>query len=63
MRQQPYRTLQAPSGADNAGSFAGKGKATCWQEADQLDTITALAYLGTSELPSADTMAAIKKLI
>ena len=53
------------SGADNTGSFAGKGKATWWkafQEASQ-DVITALANLGTSEQQSAETMAAIEKLI
>lgn len=57
--------LHALSGADNTGSFAGKGKATWWkafQEADQ-DIITALANLGTSEPPSAETTAAIEKLI
>ena len=53
------------SGADNTGNFAGKGKATWWkafQETIQ-DIITALANLGTSEQPSAETMAAIEKLI
>ena len=57
--------LHALSGADNTGSFAGKGKATWWkafQEASQ-DIITALANLGASEPPSAETMAAIEKLI
>ena len=63
MRQQSFQALHAPSSASNVGSFAGKEKATWWQEEHQLDTITALAYFGTSELPSADTMAAIKKLI
>ena len=54
--------LHAFSGADNSGSFAGKGKATWWisfQEASQ-DIITALANLRASEPPpSAETMAAI----
>ena len=48
--------LHALSGADNTGSFAGKGKATWWkafQEASQ-DIITALARLGASEPPSAE---------
>ena len=43
----------ALSGADNTGSFAGKGKATSWkafQEASQ-DIITAFANLGASEPP------------
>ena len=58
----PLHTL---SGADNTGSVAGKGKATWWkafQEASQ-DIISALANLGASEPPSAETMAAIEKLI
>ena len=45
----------ALSGADNTGSFAGKGKATGWktfQEASQ-EIITALANLGANEPPSA----------
>ena len=57
--------LHALSGADNTGSFAGKGKATWWkvfQGADQ-DIITALANLGTGEPPAADTMTSIEKLI
>lgn len=57
--------LHALSGADNTGSFAGKGKVTWWrafQEADQ-EIITALANLGTTEHPTADTMAAIERLI
>ena len=55
----------ALSGADTTGTFAGKGKATWWrafQDASQ-DIITALANLGASEPPSAETMAAIEKLI
>ena len=57
--------LHAMSGADNTGSFAGKGKATRWkvfQEADQ-ELITALTNLGTTEHPSADTMTAVERLI
>jgi len=57
--------LHALSGADNTGSFAGKGKATWWrafQEAD-LGIITDLARLGTTEYPTADIMAAIERLI
>ena len=57
--------ILALSGADNTGSLAGKGKATWWkafQEASQ-DIIIALANLGASEPTSAETMAAIEKLI
>ena len=57
--------LHALSGVENTDSFAGKGKATWWkgfQEASQ-DIITALANLGASEPPSAETMAAMEKLI
>jgi len=57
--------LHALSGADNTGSFAGKRKATWWkafQEASQ-DIINALTNLGASEPLSAETMAAIEKLI
>ena len=58
----PLHTL---SGADKTGSVAGKGKATWWKafkEASQY-VITALANLGANEPPSAETLAAIEKLI
>ena len=58
--------LHSLSGADDTGSLpAGEEKATWWkafQEASQ-DIITALANLGASEPRSAETMAAIEKLI
>ena len=57
--------LQAISGADVTGSFANKGKLTWWKlfkDADEA-TIDALSKLGTRGLPTADTMAAIEKLV
>lgn len=57
--------LHAISGADVTGSFANKGKLTWWKifkDADEA-TIDALSKLGTKGLPTADTMAAIEKLV
>lgn len=57
--------FHALSGADNTGSFSGKGKQTCWKtflEADEPVT-EALASLGTTETPSAETLCSIEKFI
>ena len=57
--------FHAISGADNTGSFSGKGKLTCWkifQDADE-DIITELGRLGTTVTPTAETMAAIEKFV
>ena len=53
------------SGADNTGSFSGKGKLAWWkifQEADE-DVITKLGRLGVNENPTAETKTAIEKLV
>lgn len=57
--------FHAWSGADNTGSFAGKGKLTCWKaflNADE-EIVTALADLGTTAHPPPSTVAAIEKLV
>ena len=57
--------LHAVSGADVTGSFANKGKLTWWKMFKDANEATtdALSKLGTRGLPTADTMAAIKKLV
>ena len=57
--------FHAISGADNTGSFSGKGKLACWksfQEADE-DVITELRRIRTNENPTAETEPAIEKLV
>ena len=57
--------LHAISGADVTGSFANKGKLTWWKMFKDANEATtdALSKLGTRGLPTADTMAAIEKLV
>ena len=57
--------VHAVSGADVTGSFANKGKLTWWKMFKDTNeaTIDALSKLGTRGLPTADTMAAIEKLV
>ena len=66
----PLKTAALPSfhaltGADNTGSFAKKGKPTCWSvfNEDHDDVIQALSQLGTSDLPSNETLEAVEKLV
>ena len=57
--------FHALSGADNTGSFSGKGKLACWKvfnRADE-DVITALANLGTTEHPDEDTIKGVEKFV
>ena len=57
--------FHALTGADITGSFAGRGKLTCWKvfrEAHQ-DVVTALADLGINLHPSTETKAAIENLV
>ena len=57
--------FHAISGADNTGSFSGKGKLAWWkilQEADE-DVITKLERLGMNKNPAAETETAIEKLV
>ena len=57
--------LHTISSVDVTGSFANKGKLTWWKmfkDADEA-TIDALSKLGRRGLPTADTMAAIEKLV
>ncbi|KAK3722371.1 hypothetical protein QZH41_013693 [Actinostola sp. cb2023] len=53
------------TGADNTGSFVGKGKLSCWKvfEESSQDIITALRDLGTTANPTETTFNAIEKLI
>ena len=67
----PLKTAALPSfhaltGADNTGSFAKKGKPTCWSvfnEAHDDDVIQALSQLGTSDPPRNETLEAVEKLV
>ena len=55
--------FHALSGADNTGSFSGKGKLACWKvfnRADE-DVIIALTNLGTTEYPDEDTIKGAEK--
>ena len=66
----PLKTAALPSfhaltGADNTGSFAKKRKPSCrsvFNEAHD-DVIQALSQLGTSDLPSNETLEAVEKLV
>ena len=66
----PLKTAALPSfhaltGADNTGSFTKKGKPTCWSVFNEAhdDVIQALSQLGTSDLPSNETLEAVEKLV
>ena len=66
----PSKTAALPSfhaltGVDNAGSFAKKGKPTSWSVFNEAhdDVIQALSQLGTSDLPSDETLEAVEKLV
>ena len=66
----PSKTAALPSfhaltGADNTGSFAKKGKPTCWSVFNEAhdDVIQVLSRLGTSDLPSNETLEAVEKLV
>lgn len=57
--------FHALSGADNTGSFSGKGKLLCWKifaEADP-SIISALAELGQAAHPNEEIVAAIEKFV
>ena len=53
------------SGADNTGSFSGKGKLLCWKIFTEADSsiITALAELGQAAHPNEEIVAAIEKFV
>ena len=55
--------FHALSGADNTGSFAGKGKLLCWKIFAEADSsiITALAERGQAAHPNEELVAAIEK--
>lgn len=57
--------FHALSGAENTGSFSGKGKLACWKVFDKGDRniVDALTSLGTTELPGEDTMKGIEKFV
>ena len=57
--------FHALSGADNTGSFSGKGKLLCWKIFADADSsiITALAELGQAAYPNEKSVAAIEKFV
>ncbi|CAH3141295.1 unnamed protein product [Porites lobata] len=57
--------FHALSGADNTGSFSGKGKLLCWKIFAEVDSsiITALAELGQAAHPNEEIVAAIEKFV
>ena len=57
--------FHALSGADNTGSFSGKGKLLCWKVFAEADPsiITALAELGQAAHPNEEIVAAIEKFV
>lgn len=57
--------LHALSGADNTGSFAGKGKLAFWKAFQNASDaiVCALTSLGTTALPTDDTIRAIEEFI
>ncbi|CAH3017018.1 unnamed protein product [Porites evermanni] len=57
--------FHALSGADNTGSFSGKGKLLCWKVFADADSsiITALAELGQAAHPNEEIVAAIEKFV
>lgn len=57
--------LHAFSGADNTGSFSGKGKLTCWKiyNTGDGDVITAFTNLGVAEEPDEGTMNGLEKFV
>ena len=66
----PEKTAALPashalSGADNTGSFSGKGKLLCWKIFTEADSsiITALAELGQAAHPNEEIVAAIEKFV
>ena len=65
----PLKTAALPSfhaltEADNTGSFTKKGKPTCWSVFNEAhdDVIQALSQLGTSDLPSNETLEAVESI-
>ena len=66
----PLKTAALPAfhaltGADNTGSFSGKGKATCWKAFDEAceEVIRGISHLGEKDRPRSETVTAIEKLV
>ena len=57
--------FHALSGADNTGSFSGKGKLLCWKIFAEADSsiIAAIAELGRATHPNEEIVAAIEKFV
>ena len=57
--------FHALTGADNTGSFSGKGKATSWKAFDEAseEVIRGISHLGESDRPRSETVTAIEKLV
>ena len=59
------RTFHAITGADNTGSYSGKGKVSCWKEFQEADDsiLSALGNLGREEQPNDDIKGGIKRFV
>ncbi|KAK3740142.1 hypothetical protein QZH41_020119 [Actinostola sp. cb2023] len=60
-----YTALHAISGADNTGSFSGKGKLAFWKVFNNVEEtiISELEKLGTTVTPTAETIASIETFV
>ena len=57
--------FHALTGADNTGSFSGKGKPTCWKEFEEGNEsiLRSLADLGKNEKPNEETIDGIEQFV
>ena len=57
--------FHALTGADNTGSFSGKGKPTCWKEFEEANEsiLRSLANLGKNQKPDEETLDGIKQFV
>lgn len=57
--------FHAFTGADNTGSFSGKGKLTCWKAFSNVkdEVIQAFIKLGTTEYPDEDTIKGLEEYV
>ena len=59
------RQFHALTGADNTGSFSGKGKPTCWKEFEEANEsiLRSLANQGKDEKPDEETLDGIEQVV
>ena len=57
--------FHALTGADNMGTFSGKGKPTCWKEFEEANEsiLRSLANLGKDEKPDEETLDGIEQFV